>query len=30
MEKTLEEEDMTKSMQSILDALKDKLGITIR
>ncbi len=30
LEKTLEEEDITKSMQSILNALDNKLGITIR
>lgn len=30
MDKTLEEDDITKSMQSVLDALKDKLGISIR
>ncbi|MCK9472510.1 MAG: phenylalanine--tRNA ligase subunit beta, partial [Sulfurimonas sp.] len=30
MEKTLEEEDMTRFTQSILDALNNKLGITIR
>ena len=30
LEKTLEEEDITKSMQSILDALNSELGITIR
>jgi phenylalanyl-tRNA synthetase beta chain len=30
LDKTLEEEDITKSMQSILDALNSELGITIR
>ncbi|MGE4397304.1 MAG: hypothetical protein AB7D34_07675 [Sulfurimonas sp.] len=30
IDKTLEEEDITKSVQTILDALKENLGIGIR